>query len=73
MKHLGTMPWLDGGIETARKMAGEVILPHNYPADIINEVMEKLIQSGHELPPYRQMTWLVREIRHAANQQTFDL
>lgn len=72
MKHLGIKPWLEGGRETARKVAEESAFLHNYPADIINHVMEMLLQTAYELPPYGQITRLVREIRHAANQQIFD-
>ena len=72
MKHLGIKPWLEGGRETARKFAEEAASLHNYPADIVNHVMEKLIQQRYEFPSYGQINRIVREARHAANQQIFD-
>lgn len=46
---------------------------HNYPADIINVVVEQCIKKHFELPTFKQLDRLVRHARATVNQQLFEV
>jgi TnpA family transposase len=56
----------------ARKTATEASKTHNYPADIINIVVEKMKKENFEFPTFNQLDRLVREARANVNQELFD-
>ena len=56
----------------AEKTATEASKLHNYPADIINIVVEALKQKNFELPTFKQLDRIVRHARETINQQLFD-
>ncbi|MAZ40214.1 MAG: hypothetical protein CMF49_08835 [Legionellales bacterium] len=56
----------------AKKIALEASSMHNYPADIINIVLEKLKKENFEFPTFKQLDRLAREARAMMNQSIFD-
>jgi len=82
-KYLGVTPWKEIKITDqnkktyptrifAEKTALEASKIHNYPADIINVVVEALRKKHFELPTFLQLDRLVRHARETINQQLFD-
>lgn len=63
-------------INTARDFAVKIALETsetlNYPADIINVVIEQLKNNNFELPSFNQLDRLVRHARTLVNQKIFD-
>ena len=59
------------GKNLAIQIATESAKIHNYPADIINHVLEELLKQRYELPAFKQLDRLVRHIRHQVNQSIF--
>ncbi|MBY0544101.1 MAG: Tn3 family transposase [Gammaproteobacteria bacterium] len=55
-----------------REIAIEASKTHNYPADIINIVVERMKEEKFELPTFNQLDRLVREVRANVNQELFD-
>ena len=70
--HLNMKSYLNGGKEIATKIAMESAKVHNYPADIINRVLEELMRKRYELPAYSQIDRLVKQSRHRANEEIFN-
>lgn len=70
-RYLSVKPYAQGGKEMAMKIANDSAARHNYPADIINDVIETLTKQQIELPAYRELDRLVRSIRHRVNQDIF--
>ena len=56
----------------AKKSAIEASKIHNYPADIINVVIEQLKKKHFALPTFKQLDSLVREARSTVNQKLFN-
>jgi len=56
----------------AEKTATEASKIHNYPADIINVVIEAMKQKHFELPTFLQIDRLTRHTRETINQQLFN-
>jgi hypothetical protein len=71
-EYLGVKSYLHGGKEIALKIAMESATVHNYPADIINRVLEELMRKRYELPAYSQIDRLVKKTRHRTNQEIFN-
>jgi Domain of unknown function (DUF4158) len=61
--YLNVKSYLNGGKEIAAKIAIESAKVHNYPADIINCVLEELMHKRYELPAYSQIDRLVKQLR----------
>lgn len=61
-------PAEDFAIKTALKAAESL----NYPADIINVVIEQFKENSYELPSFKQLDRLVRHARATINQKIFD-
>lgn len=55
----------------AIKTAFEAAYLHNYPADIINNLLESLLAARFELPAFSQIDRIVKYARYRANQQLF--
>ena len=55
-----------------KKIAMEASKTHNYPADIINIVVEQCKKNHIELPTFKQLDRQVRHERATINQQLFD-
>lgn len=55
----------------AVKTAMQAAQIHNYPADIINVVIEKLKKNNYELPTFKQLNRLVGHSRSAINNHLF--
>lgn len=70
-QYLNVKSYSNGGHELAIKTAEEASKIHNYPADILNTVLEELIRNHFELPAFSTLDRLVRHIRHKVNQQLF--
>jgi TnpA family transposase len=70
--YLDVKSYLNGGKEIATKTAMESAKIHNYPADIINRVLEELMHKRYELPAYSQIDRLVKKSRQRANQEIFN-
>jgi TnpA family transposase len=70
--YLNTEPYPKGGREVASQVAMESARIHNYPADIINRVLEELLQKRYELPAYSQIDRLVKQTRQQVNQNIFE-
>lgn len=81
--YYGVTPWK----QIKKIIRGEIIYPvhdfaekaairaskkHNYPADIINVVIEQLKKKYFELPTFKQLDRLVRNARSTVNQKLFD-
>ena len=71
-EYLNIKSYLLGGKDIATKIAMESANVHNYPADIINRVLEELLKSRYELPAYSQIDRLVKQSRQRANQDIFN-
>ncbi len=56
----------------AKEVAIEASKAHNYPADIINIVVEQLRKKHFELPTFKILDRLAREARSTVNQKLFD-
>lgn len=69
---LNVKSYLNGGKEIATKIVMESAKVHNYPADIINRVLEKLMRKRYELPAYSQIDRLVKQSRHRVNEEIFN-
>lgn len=70
--YLNVKSYLNGGKEIATRIAMESAQIHNYPADIINCVLEELSRRRHELPAYSHIDRLVKQIRQHINQNIFN-
>ena len=70
--YLNVRSYLQGGKEIATKVAMESAKVHNYPADIINRVLEELMRKRYELPAYSQIDRLVKQTRYRANEEIFN-
>jgi len=70
--YLKVKPYSEGGKEAASKIATESAKVHNYPADIINHVLEELVRKQYELPAYSQIDRLVKHTRHRVNTGIFN-
>ena len=70
--HLNVRSYLNGGKEVATQIAMESAKVHNYPADIINRVLEELMRKRYELPAYSQIDRLVKKSRQRTNQEIFN-
>ncbi|MCK4607856.1 MAG: Tn3 family transposase [Gammaproteobacteria bacterium] len=55
---------IDAALEAAKTM--------NYPADIINVVIEQLKKNGYELPSFKQLDRLVKHAKTTVNQEIFE-
>lgn len=55
----------------AIQLAYQAAKTMNYPADIINVVIEELIHNHYELPPFEQLDRLVKHTRYLVNQKIF--
>ncbi|MDQ8039103.1 MAG: hypothetical protein REH83_01715 [Rickettsiella sp.] len=64
--------YANGGMETTTKIAMESAKVHNYPADIINCVLEELIKKRYELRAFSHIDRFVKQRRYRANQQIFN-
>lgn len=82
-KYNCTTPWsetkeLDNGEKyyPVKKFAEKVALNaskiHNFPADIINVVLEQIKNNNFEFPTFKQLNRLVRTARESVNQSIFD-
>lgn len=69
--HLNFRPYTPDGKEVATEIANESAKIHNYPADIINHVLEELIKQRYELPAYSQIDRLVKQARQRVNEEIF--
>ena len=69
--HQKAMPFPQGGKEFAAQIAAESAQVQNYPADIINRVLEELLLKRYELPAYSQIDRLVKQTRQQVNQRIF--
>jgi TnpA family transposase len=68
---LNIRSYQQGGKEFATQIAIESAKVHNYPADIINQILEELFRKRYELPAYSQIDRLVKQVRHRINQDIF--
>ena len=59
------------GRHLAIQLAYQAAKTMNYPADIINVVIEELIHNHYELPPFEQLDRLVKHTRYLVNQTIF--
>src|SRR3990167_1177829 len=82
-KHFGVTPWNDCHKTNddkkiypvkafVKKTAIEASKIHNYPADIINVVLEALKKKYYEFPTFLQLDKMVRHARATVNQRLFD-
>lgn len=70
--YLQVKPYTEGGKKIAEQIATASAKVHNYPSDIINQLLEELIKKRFELPAYSHIDRLVRTTRHQINQTIFD-
>jgi len=70
--HLHVKLYADGGKKLAEQIATDSAKIHNYPSDIINQVLEALIKKRFELPAYSHIDRLVKNIRQKINQDIFE-
>ncbi|MCX7124532.1 MAG: DUF4158 domain-containing protein, partial [Gammaproteobacteria bacterium] len=72
-KYYGITPWKHHPVQDfAEKIAIESSKIHNYPADIINIVLEALKKKYYEFPTFKQLDKIVRLTRNTVNQRMFD-
>ena len=82
-KYFGITPWKQNHKTSSgkkiypvqnftEKMATEASKIHNYPADIINAVIEALKKKYYEFPTFKQLDRIVRHARATVNQNLFD-
>lgn len=69
--YLNVKSFPQGGKEFAAQIAAESAQVQNYPADIINRVLEELLLKRYELPAYSQIDRLVKQTRQQVNQRIF--
>jgi hypothetical protein len=70
--YLQVKPYTEGGKKIAEQIATASAKVHNYPSDIINQLLEELIKKRFELPAYSHIDRLVRTTRHQINQTIFE-
>jgi hypothetical protein len=70
--YLKVKSYLNGGCDLATNIAIKAARVHNYPADIINHVLEQLMRSRYELPAYSQIDRLVKKSRRQVNEEIFN-
>jgi hypothetical protein len=72
-QYYGITPWKQDRVQDfAEKIAIESSKTHNYPADIINIVLEALKKKYYEFPDFKQLDKMVRLARNTVNQRLFD-
>lgn len=69
--YLNVKPYTQAEKDKVIKIATDSSARHNYPADIINDVIETLAKQRIELPAYSELDRLIRSIRHRVNQDIF--